>query len=91
MDTASTILRAAGYTTPNIMTPHIIDVFKLNDDSAAELSSGEGFIRGDRIYGVTVVWHGERYGHKLSQVFYSEPLARRYIQSLIKRSEDEAK
>lgn len=78
---ATEILRKAGLKDRNMMTPDILSVVKLNDDSAAELSHGRGLF-GSPVWGVTVVWHGERFGHDYSQMFYSEDEARAYIQEL---------
>lgn len=79
--TAHDILYDAGLRGRNFLTPEYIREYRLNADSAAELSSGRG-IDHEPIYGVTVVWHGARFGHDKSQMFYSRGEAVAYIASL---------
>lgn len=79
--TAREILWDAGLRDRNIITPQWLGEYWLNADSAAELSSGRG-LDNEPIFGVTVVWHGERFGHDRSQLFHSRAAATAYIHSL---------
>ena len=63
----------------NIMTPHRIADYRIKPGLYAELSGGTG-MRGEDIYGVTV--RPDEGTPRLSQLFWSERDARRYLERL---------
>lgn len=65
----------------NIMTPKVLGYHNLGDGRWAELSEGCG-ITNEPIFGVTVRPDAKDVGQRLSKLFYSRPMAARYIRRL---------
>ena len=82
---AREIIRKAYGDSKNFMTPHVISVGKINQNTAYELSWGTGFTH-SKIYGVSIAkvikgGKGQR-SYDLSKSFDSKSQALNYINSL---------
>ena len=69
---------------PNFMTPHVIE-YGSAGKYIYELSTGRGFKKDSRLYGITVINIDDpekKYNHEKSKCFYSEDEAYDYINTL---------
>ena len=64
----------------NFMTPRVIGYY-LIPDGAVELSVGDAFLSGGKLYGVTVTRKGQR-DHEASKCLHSKAGALAYIHEL---------